>query len=235
MEHEAIERTQATDRYLLGELSAAEREDFEEHMFSCPACAEDVRAGMLFRANAKAVFRDEAERKVGERESARWSWLSWLSAKPAMAASWAALCAVLAFTGYQNLLVMPELQSQLAEATGPQSYRSFALRSVSRGDDLAVELSTTERFIGLSVVLDPEQRHGAYRAEFADGAGTVRFTVTRPARSEPGLKLEFLVPASSLSTGPSTMNLYGLEGMEDAGPGTKVGNYSFIVKRTQGG
>jgi len=235
MEHEEAERTQATDRYLLGELSAAEREDFEEHMFSCPACAEDVRAGMLFRANAKAVFRDELEHRVGERENTRWSWLSWLGAKPAMAASWAALCAVLAFTGYQNLLVMPQLRSQLAEVTEPQSYRSFALRSVSRGDDLAVELSASERFIGLSVPLDPEQRYGAYRAEFADGAGTVRFTVIRPAPGVPGLALEFLVPASSLSAGPSMMNLYGLEGMEDAGAGTKVGNYSFIVKRTQGG
>ncbi len=36
------------ERYLLGELSAEEREKFEEHYFSCQQCADSVMAGATF-------------------------------------------------------------------------------------------------------------------------------------------------------------------------------------------
>ena len=56
MEHDWATRLVAAERYLLGELSDAERDQFEEHFFDCPACAEEVRAGAIFEANARAVF-----------------------------------------------------------------------------------------------------------------------------------------------------------------------------------
>jgi anti-sigma factor RsiW len=52
MEHDEAEKSQAVERYLLGELPVTEREAFEEHYFSCPECAEEVRAGLLLQANA---------------------------------------------------------------------------------------------------------------------------------------------------------------------------------------
>jgi len=53
MEHtEAIEKM-AAERYLLGELAPEELEAFEEHVFDCPDCILDLRAGEAFVAEAK--------------------------------------------------------------------------------------------------------------------------------------------------------------------------------------
>ena len=49
---EAVDRMIA-ERYLLDELDADERDAFEEHLFDCPECALEVRAGTAFVSEAK--------------------------------------------------------------------------------------------------------------------------------------------------------------------------------------
>lgn len=46
MEHAEALDVEAADRYVLGQLSAADADAFEEHFFDCAACAEEVRLGM---------------------------------------------------------------------------------------------------------------------------------------------------------------------------------------------
>ncbi len=60
MNHEEAAMRQSVDRYLLRQLSGEEREEFEEHLFGCPFCTEEVQLGMTFEANARAVFGEEA-------------------------------------------------------------------------------------------------------------------------------------------------------------------------------
>ena len=61
MDHQLALNTQAVERYTLGELASPEREEFEEHFFSCPDCAAALREYESFAANARAVFlEDEA-------------------------------------------------------------------------------------------------------------------------------------------------------------------------------
>lgn len=43
-------------KYLLGELSGADLEDFDIHLFECSICAEQVKAGQEFTANIPAVL-----------------------------------------------------------------------------------------------------------------------------------------------------------------------------------
>jgi Putative zinc-finger len=50
--HEAIQRG-AVEKYLLNQMSPAERDEFEEHYFDCPECAEDLRATAAFLDAAK--------------------------------------------------------------------------------------------------------------------------------------------------------------------------------------
>ena len=49
--------THAADRYLIGTLSDAERDTFEEHFFSCRQCAAEVELGEIFKASFRAVLR----------------------------------------------------------------------------------------------------------------------------------------------------------------------------------
>jgi anti-sigma factor RsiW len=41
-------------KYLLGELSGADREDFEQHMFECDTCFESVKAGQVLKQSIAA-------------------------------------------------------------------------------------------------------------------------------------------------------------------------------------
>ncbi len=48
MAHQEAEKTMAVDRYLLNELTEAERMRFEAHYFECADCADAVEAGQIF-------------------------------------------------------------------------------------------------------------------------------------------------------------------------------------------
>src|SRR4051794_30464986 len=79
MDHETAIKTNATERYFLGELTGDDRDRFEEHYFMCPECTEDLRALTVLAANAKAVFRGKASVPVahaGMLLSSRALWLS---------------------------------------------------------------------------------------------------------------------------------------------------------------
>jgi hypothetical protein len=56
VDHQSAVNRKLTERYFLGELDASENEDFEEHFFECPLCAEDVRLASRLVANLKAVL-----------------------------------------------------------------------------------------------------------------------------------------------------------------------------------
>ena len=57
MDHAEAVRKLVVEQYFLGELSGPEREEFEEHFFSCPECVEALEIGTEFMKNARAVLR----------------------------------------------------------------------------------------------------------------------------------------------------------------------------------
>lgn len=94
------------ERYLLGEMADPERDEFEEHYFSCVECAEEMTLAVKFIENARRpLLRLDAERPLaGEKKSVEpaaappasvwWErWTLWMP-KPALAG--ACLCLALA-------------------------------------------------------------------------------------------------------------------------------------------
>ncbi len=59
MEHQSVVDRQLVERYLLKELSAQESAEFEAHFFECPKCAEEVRLGVMLRANLKSTLSED--------------------------------------------------------------------------------------------------------------------------------------------------------------------------------
>jgi anti-sigma factor RsiW len=53
MDHQDALRLAASEKYLLNEISRAERDEFEKHFFDCPECAEEVRTTAAFLAGTK--------------------------------------------------------------------------------------------------------------------------------------------------------------------------------------
>jgi hypothetical protein len=64
MDHDTAIARQAAERYWHGGLSSSEREEYEEHFFSCAECAEEVRWERLFLEQARAEL-DRTEERDG--------------------------------------------------------------------------------------------------------------------------------------------------------------------------
>ncbi len=119
MNHTEAAKQMVVEQYLLDELTPDAREAFEEHLFDCPDCALDLRAGAAFVDEAKAelpgiAVNTEAPAKVGKFNSKPDFRLSWW--KPAFVAPvFAAMLLVLVF---QNVVTF----SGIARSGKPTSY-----------------------------------------------------------------------------------------------------------------
>src|SRR5665213_1387112 len=146
MDHSEAVKQMAVERYLLRELTPDEREAFEEHVFDCPECALDLRAGAAFVNEAKAQLPNltaslPAAPSAGSRKPRKdWSsWFSWL--RPAIAAP--AFAALLLVFGYQNLVTFPALRATVAQ---PHLLFSIPMHGATRGAD--------------HLVIDADRSHG---------------------------------------------------------------------------
>ena len=87
MNHDVVVRQKMTERYLLDELNPQQRDEFEEHLFDCPECAIDVRAGATFVEQSKAILAENAPETspvhVPLAAPLKAGWLPWL--RPAFA------------------------------------------------------------------------------------------------------------------------------------------------------
>jgi hypothetical protein len=228
MDHEEAVRLRAADRYLLRELAGDEQNSFEEHYFSCIDCAQEVKAGEHLRASLRAVL-SERRAKVAA-SAANPGWWAWLFGRPAMAASWAMAGLLLVLSGYQGLVVVPGLNTRLAEANAPQAYQSFALRSLTRGEDQPITLARTQHFAGLRVDPDPRYTFPKYRGEIRNQSGARVLSIVTPSPLRAGDPLEFLVPSTSIPAGSYELVVHGLD---EAQPGreTEIATCRFVVTR----
>src|SRR5580698_5893754 len=126
MNHSEALQLMATERYLLDEFPPETREQFEEHFFSCPECAIDVRMANAFIENSKKALIAPAPALVpAAAASPKSGWFGWL--RPAFAVP--AFAVLLAVIGYQAFIVHPEMSNTIAELRKPQVLASTYLGS----------------------------------------------------------------------------------------------------------
>jgi hypothetical protein len=220
MEHEVAIRESAVERYLFGELSAAERDEFEEHFFECSECAADVRAGAAFLANARAVWAEQSKSAVpaaAKPAPARFGWVDWLRASYAVPA----LAALLVVAGVRTV----QLQSQLARVRMPDEPVMVVLRGETRGTPVTV---TQQRGRPLLLAVDFDNPSGAPRLEVElrnDAGAKLAGSVVEASR--PGAPFYYLIPDAHLV--PGRYNL-GVRGVSPSGQaGAQSGSFTFEV------
>jgi hypothetical protein len=182
MTHEQAVSTLASERYLLDEMPGPERDTFEEHYFSCTACAEDVRTGALMRDGTRAgLLADNVSRVVAFRPR-RWYQSSVLP--------WAVAASLAIVAGYQSLVMVPSLRT----LDGPRALTPITLRPASRGEVPRITIRPESGPITLAV--DTSSSGPAtdlsYDLRTAAGAHLLSGTVGAPAAGAP---LLLLVPA----------------------------------------
>jgi hypothetical protein len=216
MNHEMAVELHATERYLLGEFSAEEREAFEEHYFDCAICAEDVRAAAAFRANAKAVFRDDPVPLVARTEQRtgterRNIWREFFTFRPAMIS--AAANAVLLIVLVAAVRHTEVLHRQIADAAAPHFYTQFGLAQSSRGDS-EKELAPGDPFFAATIDLHPGQKFESFSYQIQNDSGAVVAKGSAPApagfTAETSSEHALAVPVSTLKSGRYLFVLSGV-------------------------
>jgi anti-sigma factor RsiW len=203
MDHAEATRRFAAEQYLLGELSEPEREEFENHFFACPECAETVEAATTLVANTRAVFREGA-RFPGT--AAVPAWKKWLRLEWGFAPA-AALAGLLMLVvvGYQNMIQIPALR-QRDESGALAMTPAIPVRAAR-----APQAQTFSRRKGmwtLIVAHEWEQAYSSYAAEI-ERAADHRVALKTEMASTP-TDLSVSVRPEGLKAGLYTLTIYGL-------------------------
>lgn len=219
MDHtQAIER-QAAERYVLGELSASEAEDFERHFFECTDCADAVEAGDSFVEGARIALRQplpaNPERRADRRRMPlRFRW--WPQGAFACAAAVFAAIVV-----YQSAFVIPALRQAISSA---QVLPAFQLAGVSRGTVTPLQVSRETPFVSVAADIPPDATYPKYVCTLTSGSRTIfRVTANAPAA---GQAITVLLPVKDLSSGKYELTVNGENGLQSA----KIASYPFQLE-----
>src|SRR5262249_9439072 len=226
-EHKEAIQMLAAEQYLVGKLTDAERDQFEEHFFDCPECGEDVRWGAIFAANARAVLGHQSRYPdVGL------SWWEWVRLRPAFTGPLAGVVVLLAGAFVYKAVVTSQLRGQLAELRVPQSYPSFFLRNTTRGAEQVIEVPRASRFLALSLDLTPGQIFSRYLGEVSGESDAILFSIPLDMPKMPGESLNVLMSASSLEPGRRyKLVIRGLDERATVGKKTEIASYYFIFQQ----
>ncbi|HUB81301.1 MAG TPA: anti-sigma factor [Bryobacteraceae bacterium] len=200
MDHQQAIELHASMRYALGELTAGERDSFEEHFADCSFCMKDVETSMALAANARAVFR---ERPAAAQVPRRSFWFPW-RLSPAFAFSAALNLALVAGLGYQMRHVQPAAVA-VANSAAPQSVAVIAVHGATRGEGSGLVYQTPRRPVVLTFDLPQSYQHYLYT--IARGDRPVMSGEVKPAGQPDSLGLQ--IPADRLAAGEYRVTLTG--------------------------
>ena len=238
MTHEQAETSLAVERYLLDEMDEGEREHFEEHYFDCTVCAGHLTSGAQLMANGRQVAEGckKAEDTRATLNPARPTNLlsmpnpsAWL--RPALTMALAASLALVAVLGYQQMIVVPGLQRQIAQLQAPQAYVPAVLYAATRGEVPSVTVSSSQALFSIAFDVENTSQYPFCRILLEDQQGKQHgnFVVAAPP---PGTMLHLLLPAQ-IPNGAYTVTVQGeTNGQPTSGSQTesrKIGRYRFTL------
>jgi hypothetical protein len=199
MDHDQAIETKFPMRYVLQELTPADRDEFEEHLADCSNCMNEVWMATAFAANAKEVFRAEGTRQIAPEHAPWWSRFGFGSAP-----QWipVAACVLLAATvGYQNLFEIRGLRAKIGRLDQPQVLTSTPIvPPSSRGSIHLIEVPSDASFFQLPLATDVVEPGRQYQCELRSKSGNIIWSAPLPA-SPPNEPLRLLIPTSRVSKG----------------------------------
>jgi Putative zinc-finger len=229
MDHTDAVRLHAVEKYVLGELPQAQRDEFEEHYFDCADCISDLKAAAVFIEGSRQVLHEASRGKAAAKHpvglGARW--FGWL--RPAFAVP--ALAALLLVVVYQNAVTIPQLKDEPSRGVPAEIVKSFYLpASTARGaSSLSIAVHEGEDF-GLDVDLPPDSSGLGYVAQIQDAAGRPRISL--PVSAEQARKsVHFHIRGGVLPAGKYDLVVMSMHPQAGAQAGRhEVTRTSFTVE-----
>jgi Putative zinc-finger len=222
MEHEEAIRLTATERYLLNELTAEQRDQFEEHFFACAECATDLRAGSQLIEKSKELLADTASKApslVPRRVPAPSGWFSWV--RPAYAVPVFAL--LLAVVVYQNAVTVPRMRTAL---NNPQLLPWTTINTQTRGASSGKVEAQPGRGFALLLNIPPDPGYSSYRADVYNAAGAKEWSLPISTNSSQDT---YVVQVPPRDREPGTYHL-ALIGITNTGQAKEVSRNPFELE-----
>ena len=165
MDHDLAVKSQACEKYLLGELSPDLRDAYEEHYFSCAECATQLRIAAEVISAGQQILAETPAPAVLERAVPELgSWSRWL--RPAFAIP--VLAGLLLVVGYQNLVTIPRLK----ESQSPRVLAMFSLIAANtRGENVPEFVAHPDEPVGLYVDVPADPAYSTYDLRLEEPSG----------------------------------------------------------------
>jgi hypothetical protein len=227
MDHNEAIQLQAAVKYVLGELSQAQREEYEEHYFDCAECALDLKALATFADTVREVLRQEkASAAAADRAPVRGGWLRWLQPVTAVPV----FAALLLIVTYQNSVTIPRAREEAASGAAQLFVSSRAPKmAVTRGGE-EVKLSVRpNESLPLKFDFTPSQTFNAYVCQLQDEAGRSLLQLRVPG-SFTNKELNLVVPAAVVKPGKYTLVFSGDPEAKGQATKNEVLRLSFAVE-----
>jgi hypothetical protein len=193
MEHTDAIQLQAVEKYVLGELSPALRNEFEAHYFDCPECSLNVRAGVAFAAATRQYFAEVPVPAVAPTPASA-GWFAWL--KPLVVVP--TFAALLLLIGYQNFVSIPRLrQSNNVADVEVRPWFTLVNASVHGSAGTRVEVPPGKAFdLFFDITSTPRQADSIFLIQMQDSSG--KTVVARKVPPQTAKKpVIFTVPAGT--------------------------------------
>jgi hypothetical protein len=213
MEHDEAIKNLTAERYLLGELNVSDRDAYEEHLFSCPACFEQVKAGSEFVGHLRRTGVEGPKPAPG--------FMPRLVASFRQPATITALGLAVIVSGialHQNTVI--------ARLKGPGPEIRSVLVGIAHGDSpVKVVEATRNSRLSLNVDYARSGEFLSYEAQLLSSSGRILHTV--PLLAKVGTVASISVPAEALEPGQYSMIVFG---RRSDGSQEEIGRGAFELK-----
>jgi Putative zinc-finger len=222
MNHDLAVKSQACEKYLLGELSPDLRDAYEEHYFSCAECATQLRIAAELIGAGQRIFADAPAALAHPRSVPKsgGDWLHWFRPQFAIPV----LAGLLFVVGYQNLVMIP----QLKESRAPRVLPMFSLiSSNTRGETTSVFTTQPNQPVGLYVDVPADAAYSTYGISVQDPSGK-----TIPLRSltyAEAQKTQVVVINPGKIAGKYSLVISGQTNPQSATPAAELARMQFSI------
>ena len=228
MDHNDAIQLQAAVKYVLGELSQVQRDEYEEHYFDCAECAVDIKALATFADTAREVLRQEkANQLAKEALPARGGWLRWL--QPVVAVP--AFAAMLLIIAYQNTVTIPHAREAATSGVAQifVTSRTAKMAVVRGGDELTKFSVRPNESLPLKFDFTPSSHFDAYICQLQDESGRTVFQLSVPG-SFTNKELNLVIPANRAKPGKYTVVFTSDPGAKGQATKDEVLRLSFAIE-----
>lgn len=223
MNHEEAQREMTVERYLLGELSGEALEGFEEHLFECPACADELKAAEVMLEAARVEWRESGAETSGvevqgERIPRR-SGSGWWTSRWVLGAALAACAIVVAV---QGLVLIPGMRRQLVAAETPAVLNTLVLASAgARSDAIPAVVAPKQGAFLMSVDVPSRANFSSYECSLYSPTGVMVWQSSLTAAQTRDAVLIHM-PVGRTQAGINTLLVQGVPAVTSEGSSGKL-------------